>query len=355
MVVALDATPLTEPTGGIRRYTCELSRALAEQFPYDDFVLISDQPYDPPPLDLRNLHRGPGPRYVLDLRWWSWGLNRALDRMGAAVFHGTDFAVPYIPRCPSVLTLHDLSPWMDASWHFSAARVRRRTPALIQLGIATIIITVTEAVRRQAIERFRIHPERIHAVPLAAGAHFRPASNPISGPDYFLYVGTLEPRKNLETLVSAWREIRRDFRVDLVIAGRAREDFAPPPAQDGLKLIGAVSEHDLPALYSGALAFVYPSLYEGFGLPVLEAMRCGAAVITSNDPAIAEVAGSAAVQVNAGDVRALVREMRGVLTNSEWREELRCRSLERSARFSWSNTAARTREIYDEALRRDAR
>ena len=150
--------------------------------------------------------------------------------MGAAVFHGTDFAVPYIPRCPSILTLHDLSPWMDASWHFSASRVRRRTPALIQLGIATVIITVTEAVRRQAIERFRIHPDRIRAFrswPLARISGLLPIRS--AAPIISCMSERSSLAQNLDTLVSAWREIRRDFPVDLVIAGRTREDFAPLP------------------------------------------------------------------------------------------------------------------------------
>jgi hypothetical protein len=196
MRVAIDATPLTLSSGGLRRYTHELSVALAENFPQDEFFLVSDQRFGMPHTAPINLRRGGGPRHPAERRWWLWGLDRELQRLEAGLFHGTDFAVPYVPRRPSVLTLHDLSPWMDAAWHSDADRVRQRTPLLIGLGLATMIVTPSEAVRKQAIERFRIHPDRIRAVPHAAAACFRPvAAQP--GPPYFLYAGTLEPRKNI--------------------------------------------------------------------------------------------------------------------------------------------------------------
>ena len=166
MRVAIDATPLTLTSGGLARYTRELSLALAGAFPNDQFVLVSDQPFDLPRGAPANLTAGKGPRNALERRWWLWGLHREMERLAAEVFHGTDFAVPYIPRRPSVLTLHDLSPWMDPGWHHAADRVRGRTPLLIELGCATVILTDTEAVRRQAIEHFRIHPSRVVAVPL---------------------------------------------------------------------------------------------------------------------------------------------------------------------------------------------
>ena len=166
MRVAIDATPLTLSSGGLRRYTWELSRALAENFPQDEFLLVSDQPFAMPPLAPANLSRGGGPHHPAERRWWLWGLARELQRLGAGLFHGTDFAVPYVPRCPGVLTLHDLSPWMDAAWHSAANRVRKRTPMLIGFGLATMVVTPSEAVRRLAIEKFRIHPDRIRALAL---------------------------------------------------------------------------------------------------------------------------------------------------------------------------------------------
>ncbi|HLY19105.1 MAG TPA: glycosyltransferase family 1 protein [Bryobacteraceae bacterium] len=349
MRAAIDATPLTLASGGLRRYAVELSVALAESFPQDEYFLVSDQPFQMPHIAPLNLRRGGGPRHPAERRWWLWGLDRELHRLSAGIFHGTDFAVPYVPRRPSVLTLHDLSPWMDVSWHSEADRVRQRTPLLIGLGLATMIVTPSEAVRKQAIEQFRIHPDRIRAIPHAASACFRPRPAP-PAPPYFLYAGTLEPRKNIAGLISAWRDVHQLHAVDLVLAGRRRSDFAQLSPEPGLQVIGEVSDARLAELLAGTVAFVYPSFYEGFGLPVLEAMQCGACVITSRDPAISEVAGGAAIQ--AASQAELVRAMLDVVTHPEasavWRE----RGLRRAAEFSWRRTARLTHEVYEDALRR---
>ena len=352
MRVALDATPLSEPTGGVARYTAELSRSLASNFPADEFWLLSDQKYTHPAPGLVNLKCGAGPATVLERRWWLWGLQGAIGRHGIAVFHGTDFSVPYLPLRPSVMTLHDLSPWLDPAWHVNAGRVRRRTPLLLRLGRATMIVTPSEAVRQGAMERFGIHADRIVAIPHAAAGHFRPVEKAPQGTPFILYVGTLEPRKNLNALIEAWREIRKEIPVDLVLAGRRRRDFPEPAPECGLRLLGPVEEDALPALYSNALVCAYPSLYEGFGLPVLEAMQCGALVLTSLDPAIAEVAADAAVRLEAGDVRAWVEALRRALVDPDWVSSLRAKALARAALFSWDRTARETREVYAEAERR---
>jgi len=263
------------------------------------------------------------------------------------LFHGTDFSVPYLPLRPSVMTLHDLSPWLDPAWQPDAARVRRRTPRLLRMGLATMVITPTEAVRRAAIERFELSPDCVVAVPLAASALFKPAPPSFGDAPYFLFVGTCEPRKNLARLLEAWREVRRTIPVDLVLAGRSHAAAEEP----GLRVLGAVPDAELPALYSGALACVYPSLYEGFGLPVLEAMQCGALVIASRDPAIVEVSGKAAVHVDAENTKALADTMRAVAMNSEGFEEVRRNGLTRAAQFSWQKTARLTREVYVAAAR----
>ncbi|MGH9656894.1 MAG: glycosyltransferase family 4 protein, partial [Bryobacteraceae bacterium] len=284
-------------------------------------------------------------------KWWLWGASAEIRRLGADVFHGVNFEVPYVPMKPSVLTLHDLSPWMDPAWHTGADRVRRRCPPLIGLSIATMILTDSEAVRRQAMAYFRIHPSRIVAVPLAASSHFRPCGRRDGAP-YLLFVGTLEPRKNVLRLIEAWRPVRDRCGVELVLAGRRREDFPPLAPEPGLRIAGEVADADLPALYSGALAFLYPSMYEGFGLPVLEAMQCGACVVTSTDPAIGEVAGEAALRLDPRDGRGWSAAMMACAAGGEWMNHLREKALERASRFSWERTARRTREVYVEALAR---
>jgi glycosyltransferase involved in cell wall biosynthesis len=174
---------------------------------------------------------------------------------------------------------------------------------------------------------------------------FQPA--PGASERYLLFVGTLEPRKNIAKLIEAWREIRKSNDVDLVIAGRRRDDFPAIAPEPGLRLLGAVPDSELPSLYSNALAVVYPSLYEGFGLPVLEAMQCGAMVVTSRDPAIMEVAGDGGLCV-----RDLVEPLRAIAADPSKFAPLRDRALARAQLFSWSRTADLTQEIYDQAMRR---
>jgi glycosyltransferase involved in cell wall biosynthesis len=346
MRVAIEAASLTLSSGGLARYTSELSLALARAFPGDTYFLVSDQQFAMPAPAPDNLKRGGGPRNAIERRWWLWGLERELGRLQADIVHGPDFAVPYLAKRPSVLTLHDLSPWMDERWHRDATRVRRRTPILLELGLATIVITPSETVRRQAIERFRLEPGRVVAIPEAAAPWLRPA--PVQQGGYFLFVGTLEPRKNLDTLLRAWREVRRRHAVDLVLAGRRRADAPEIPAEPGLRLAGEVADDELAALYSGAVAFVYPSLYEGFGLPVLEAMQCGAPVIASR--AVREAGGEAAIYAD-GEVE-LARAMTEVIAKPELAAGMRECSLARAAEFSWADTACRTREVYEEARKR---
>jgi glycosyltransferase involved in cell wall biosynthesis len=357
MKIALDATPLTVPSGGVRRYTEELSLALAQAFPEDQFWLLCDRSFTAP-FSRPNVKIGQGARNMLERRWWSWGLQGEISRLGIEVFHGTDFAVPYLPLRPSVMTLHDLSPWMDPSWHDQADRVRRRTPMLLRLGLATMIITHSEAVKRQAIERFRLSADRVAVVPLAANPAFHPAPAP-SGANtspYLLYVGTLEPRKNIGLVLDLWRELRREHPLELILAGRRRADFPDIPPESGLHLLGLTPEEELPRLYSGAVACLYPSYYEGFGLPVLEAMQCGAVVMASNDPSIREVAGdTAAVGAILLDVRdrpAWLEALRAAIAQPNEMRAWRERAITRAAEFSWSKTAKLTKAVYEQAIRR---
>jgi glycosyltransferase involved in cell wall biosynthesis len=348
MRVAIEAASLGLSSGGLARYTGQLSLALARFHPDDEFFLISDQPFSMPPGAPMNLTRGTAPRNAIERRWWLWGMARELNRIGADVVHGPDFAVPYLARRPSVMTLHDLSPWLDPAWHDGAGRVMRRTPLLLKMGLATMVITPGEKVRQEVIARFQLSPDRVVAVPEAAAEWFAPVEARSESP-YFLFVGTIEPRKNLPLLVEAWREVRkRHAEVELVIAGRRRADAAAIAEEPGLRLLGEVPDAQLPGLYSGAIAFVYPSFYEGFGLPVVEAMQCGACVIAS--PALRETAGDAAVY--ADNARELTQAMLDALERPAWRADWAARSLARAAEFSWQHTARQTYEVYEEARRR---
>jgi alpha-1,3-rhamnosyl/mannosyltransferase len=168
--------------------------------------------------------------------------------------------------------------------------------------------------------------------------------SPPRGRPYFLFVGTIESRKNLAVALAAWRVLRDQ--ADFLAVGRGAL-----PQEEGLQALGPVPDVQLPALYSGAAALVLPSLYEGFGLPVLEAMQCGTPVITSRDPALLEVSGQAALHAAADDAREWLEAMRAVLRDPlPWREA----GLRRAAEFSWERTARETREVYLEARRRFA-
>jgi glycosyltransferase involved in cell wall biosynthesis len=347
--VALDATPLTLSSGGLPRYVSELSLALARQFPEDTYSLLSDQPFLMPKDPPANLIRGRQPHSLAERRWWLWGIRNAIQQNGAQVFHGTNFEVPYLCATPSILTIHDLSPWRDKTWHDEADRVRFRAPWLVRLGRARVILTVSDAVRSEIIHHFGIAPERVRAVPLAASSLFRPVAA-VGAPSkpFFLFVATLEPRKNIQALVDGWRQSRETTGADLIIAGRSRADFAAIPPHDGLHFLGEVPDEELPRLYSDALAFVYPTHYEGFGLPVLEAMQCGCPVITSRDPAVMEVSDGAALHVTSA--QEIAEAMHAVVANPELRSRLLESGLKRSTAFSWRRTAAETRAIYAEAL-----
>lgn len=342
MKIALDATPLVSGTGGVPRYVRELRAGLERINSADTFSYVTDQ----------NVPGALGPSGGwLERKWWLAGLPMLLRREGFQVFHGTEFSVPYVPVCASVLSLHDLSPWMDAAWHGSGVnRVRNRTPWLLRMGLATMVLTLSEAVRRRAIAKFGLRPDRVVAVPLAASASLRPV--PVVEPrePYLLYVGTLEPRKNLPMLVEAWRTVRQTHRVRLVLAGRRRDDGPRFESGDGLEVIGPVPEEHLASLYSGAMAVVYPTFYEGFGLPVVEAMQCGVPVVTSTDESVVEVAGGAAVHCEARSMAEWVAALTELVERPERRAALRAAGLARAATFSWDRTARETLEVYRAAV-----
>ena len=351
MRIALDATPLILTSGGLPRYVSELSLALAREFPEDTYVLLSDQGFAMPAVAPPNLLKPAvsGGNRGLSGKWWLHGVRIALRETGAQLFHGTNFEVPYLGRTPAILTIHDLSPWRNPEWHPSPSRVRSRTPWLIRLRRARLILTVSQAVRSEIIAHFGVPPDQVRAVPLAASPLFRPAP-PSAAPHrpFFLYVGTLEPRKNIPALIEAWRATRHETGADLLLAGRLRPDFVPPPPEPGLSFLGELPDCDLPPLYSRALAFTYPTHYEGFGLPVLEAMQCGCPVLTSRDPAVTEVSGNAAL--HASSVAEIAAALRNLAAKPELRAELRAAGLARAASFSWARTARETRALYAELV-----
>jgi glycosyltransferase involved in cell wall biosynthesis len=368
MVVALDATPLRLASGGLRRYAEELSLALAREHPEDDYWLLCDFPFVMPEGAPANLRAGSMPEAALWRRWWLAGVHREMGRRGCELFHGTNFLAPWVPLKPAVVTVHDLSPWREVSADSAESGdglsesaggragsfVRLRAAVQLGLGLPSMIVTPSEAVRAELLHRFRLPGWKVAAAPLAASAKFRPVEGKRLGRPYFVYAGTAQPRKNVAMLIEAWREAHARTGAALVWtgAGPAPSAFAGGAAPPGIHCTGEVSDEELAAWYSGAAAVVYPSLYEGFGLPVLEAMQCGAVVIASRISSIQEVAGDGAILLDPRDGRAWAEAMIAAVRNPDGPAGLRDRARSRAAAYSWERTARLTREVYLEAVRR---
>ncbi|HEX8457385.1 MAG TPA: glycosyltransferase family 1 protein [Pyrinomonadaceae bacterium] len=376
MRIAIDGIPLAEPKTGIGHYTFELARGFAALAPEHDFELVAHVPIqqslddaftsEPQPSNLRAVH---APVNSLSRRWWTIGLPLYVQRHKVALFHGTNYKIPLWNRCRTVVTIHDLSLLLHAHTHEEelVRRARLRLPAAARM--ASKIITDSESVKREICTHLGTRSEKIAVVPLAPRRAFRPvgAAEATSArhrlgveDDFILFVGTVEPRKNLLTLVRAFAELvgrAPGLRPQLVIAGQKgwlTDELFALIEQSGLGrrilFTGYVSDADLAALYSSCRLSVYPSLYEGFGLPPLEAMSCGAPVITSRIPVIMETVGDAARLFNPTDVRELADCLHELWTNDAERQRLSAQGRVHAAGFTWERTARLTLDVYAEVL-----
>ena len=374
MRIGLDGIPLVEARTGVGHYTLELARGLAEASPADEFELISPFPFTSLIADGSDRNLPANVRIVraevnaLKKRWWTIGLPLFARQSALTLFHGTNYNVPLWHRCRTVVTIHDLSLFLYPETHEQhlVQRARRRLPTMART--ADLIITPSESVRREVCEHLPVGPSKVVAVPEAPRHSFRPI--PLEQTtecrrrlgiedEFLLFVGTVEPRKNLLTLVQAFDEILRTttLRPQLVIAGKKGwlvDDLFSFIKRSGIDerilFTGYVSDEDLCALYSSCRVCVYPSLYEGFGLPPLEAMACGAPVITTRIPPIIETVGQAARLVAPKDVRALAQTIVELLGDADARQHLSSAGLERAAEFTWERTARATLEIYHQVL-----
>jgi len=376
MRVALDGFPLSSPKTGIGHYTFELARSLAQLAPGDRFDLISPIPFtaaaasEIEKASLPNLGFF-NPRATSFRRhWWAVGLPLYLRQSPVDLFHGTNYEVPLWNRSHNVVTIHDLSILLHPEHHerHLVRRARRRLPLMVRS--AAMIIAVTESIKREIVEHLGVKPERVAVTPEAPRRTFHriPITETLATrkqleieDDFLLFVGTVEPRKNLLTLVSALDDVLRNtsLRPQLVIAGgkgwltdELDAFMETSGVKERVRFIGYTSDEDLRALYSACRVCVYPSLYEGFGLPPLEAMACGAPVITSRIPAIEETVGSAAILVEPTDVAALAKSIVEVWNDPQHRDHLSAAGLTRAAKFTWERTAELTLEVYRDLLSR---
>ena len=346
MRIILDGMPLASPLTGVGHYTAELARNLALVAPSDSFTFVS--PHGP-----------------LKRRWWSLGLPLYLLQNQFDLFHGTNYDVPLWSRRPTVVTIHDLSKLLIPDAHVPPLKWIGRWRPSLMAKIASKIITPSNSIKTDVCEGFGIDPEKVVVTPEAPRPVFKRREDPEVlkrlgiNRDFILFVGTIEPRKNLRNLVTAYHRLLRSTSLSpmLVIAGGKgwlMDNFPSFIKEKGLEdrvcLTGYLNDEDLCSLYSSCRVFVYPSLYEGFGLPPLEAMACGAPVITSRDPALMETVGSAARLIDPEDVDDIARAMTEILSDAQARDHYAELGKVHVKKFSWEQTALKTLEVYRELL-----
>jgi len=278
-------------------------------------------------------------------------------------FHSTNLVMPLLPACPTIVTVHDLSTYAFPETHTLKHRLHM---SLIPYAVkhASTVIVPTSAVADELLSRFKIDASRVAVVHEGVNRRFRPVSDraPLSAvkkkyglPDEFiLYVGTLEPRKNINGMFAAFALVRDKMKgIKLVIAGKKGWRYGEifqRVSELGLAadvvFPGYVDDEDLVFLYNCSRAFVYPSFYEGFGLPVLEAMACGIPVVASDIPAVAEVAGGEAMLVPPGRSDRIAEAMLAAALDDRVRGDLSRRGRERASRFTWEKCAEQTLEVY---------
>lgn len=402
MIVGIDYTSAVRQTGGIGRYTRSLVRALARADRENQYVLLvpsdardvagvlllpqqseaqlpqqsdgglpkrlSNQPNLTEVADNFRFAHAPLSERALVTLWQRLGIPFPVELITGRtdVFYSPDFVLPPTRPSKKILTVHDLSfkrvpetAVPNLKWYLEGA-----VPRAVKR--ADLIFADSNATRADLVELFGANPDRVQTLYSGVEEHFRRVTDErVLGAvrsryalvkPFILSVGTIEPRKNLTRLVEAYSRLPGLADLDLIIAGGRgwtyKEIYSSPAkyhVQDRARFLGFVAESDLPALYSLATLFVYPSLYEGFGLPVLEALACGAPVITSNNSSLPEVAGDAAVLVEPRDVEALIEAMNCLLNDSALRQEMSRRGPERAKKFSWDSSARQLLAAFDKA------
>jgi len=300
----------------------------------------------------------------LRILWEQTGLPRDLSHRKIDVFHGPAFVSPWVKVCPQVTTIFDMTWFLFPEKHTFVKRHYFKTMIPRSVRQSDVIIAISESVKKDIVRILDVPPEKVEVTYLGKEESFKPvrsaerlgrvrAKYGLTG-KAVLFVGVVEPRKNLVRLIQAFTRLKAlhgDYR--LVIAGGFGWDYKEvlkAARESGIRervlFTGFIPDEDLPELYNAAEVFVYPSLYEGFGLPVLEAMACGIPVITSNVSSMPEVAGDAGILVDPRSTADLAQALDRVLADSTLRKQMREKGLERSRLFSWEKTARQTLEIY---------
>lgn len=358
MNIDLGVEALSPQLTGIGRYTLELMNGLRSNPWVSCFRPIYQ---NIPVTDAECLLRGERPHHK-----WSGLIDRAKQRLlpRKRLYHGPNFMLP--PNIEyGVITVHDLSVYKFPETHPAERIAHFERDFMRSLDQALHIITDTEKVRRELLEFANISEERVTAVHLGVNKAYRPdrkvdgsvdyLSYGIESGSYILLVATFEPRKRIEAALNAFRllpeKVKRRF--PLVLAGASgwqneslHEMMARDEANGYIRFLGFVPENHLPAIYSGARLFLYPSIYEGFGLPPIEAMASGVPVIVSNRSCLPEVTCGAAMMINPDDVESFAKAIYQGLEDETWRANAISQGLSIASHYTWENCLTKTTQIY---------
>lgn len=355
---------LNRAIGGIGRYTEELAAALPGCGVRPLLLQADDMALPETAVKLRGSRLLPGLLTVGQVE-----IARLARQRRLALVHDPTGAMPlFLTPTRRVGTIHDVIPYIfpETSTRLDWLIYRCWLPLAVRRLDA--IITDSEQSKRDIVRYLPVAEEKVTVIPCAANRHYRPLTSreiqaALSKYDihfpYILYVGSIAARKNLPRVLAAYAQVRRrSDKWRMVIVGARKWKSSPVyetvqrlGLADVVHFTGFVEEVDLPALYNGADLFVFPSLYEGFGLPVLEAMACGTPVVTANRSSLPEVAGDAALLVDPEDVEAIAAAMQRLLSDPALAADLRQRGLERAAQFTWERTARETVAVYEQVLK----
>lgn len=380
MKVILSIDAVRFPLTGIGRYTYELARHLPDEVRGLDLCLMAgSRLVGQLPTETSSSNPAQGKSLAIRLRrrlqnsawavmahraWLASQQARALKGHEDAVFHGPQF---YLPRFGgrSVVTIHDLSVFSWAHCHPGGRAQMMQREIVKSVERASMVLTDSEYTRQEVAAFFSLAPDKIRAVPLASAGCFRPHTQQelnavlprlrLQAGAYCLYSGTIEPRKNIGVLLDAYGALPAALRArwPLVLCGyqgwqsEALHARIRQAENEGwVRYLGYVSSEDLPHVFAGARLFAFPSLYEGFGLPVLEAMASGVPVVCSNSSSLPEVAGGAALMCAPNDTDDLAALLQRGLEDDGWRAEAQKLGLQQATRFSWARCAAQTGDAY---------
>lgn len=371
-MIYIDVSAAVHSRAGLGRYSEQVALNLDRQQP-GRFALFHNQGKEGrPPQSLIHL-----PRRTVKAGYKPWRMAVLLAHLGrlsfnrllpdAHLFHSTEHLLMPLHGVPTVLTVHDLIYKLYPAYHKKLNYWFLNLAVPLFCRRATAIIAVSEASRRDIIKHYQIDPAKIHVVYEAAADHFRPPSpeqvaavrHKYQLPGHFLlHLSTIEPRKNLDRLVDALKILRPDFPdLSLVLAGGKgwlyNDFFARITAEKletAVQPLGWVPDEDLPAVITAAALAVQPSLYEGFGLPILEHMACGQVVAASSSSSHPEVGGEAAAYFDPENTAEMAATIHRLLTDRDEYRHRRQLSLEQAAKFSWTRAAQETIALYDELL-----